>query len=596
MIKLNNILLVYPKIPSNTYWSFKYALKLIKKRSAMPPLGLITLAALFPEKYNLKLVDMNVETLKKEDIIWADAVFISAMIVQKESMEKVVAACNSLKTTVIAGGPYPTSSWQEISGVDHLVLGEVEDMFKNFLTDLENGTGQKVYPLPKRPDMSNSVIPRFDLLNMKAYSSMSIQHCRGCPFKCEFCDIWKIYGNKPRLKNPSRVVRELDTLYALGWRGPIFIVDDNFIGNKKQVKKDLIPALKKWQQEHNHAYRFFTEASINIADDEELLAGMRDAGFNEVFVGIETPSKESLKETGKTQNLKTDMTRSIRTIQKHGLEVMAGFILGFDNDTEDIFNRLIAFIQKAGIPKAMVGLLTALPGTNLYNRLKKENRILFESSGNNTHTLSTNFKTTMDCLRLKDGYKTVLASLYDSNLKNYFIRCNNLMDNLGDTKYFRRNIRFSEIMTLFRSLLYQPFTPYGYQYLKFIIRNFIKNQKIFSEAIKFSIEGHHFHTITQEMLKTEKIASYLDENYNYLSEQVNRYSGLVADSSKEVLQNIVELWNQRKDILNKAKDKIDKIHIDFRKDISAKYFDIAQRMQDLFKTFEHDLIKYGIDI
>jgi radical SAM superfamily enzyme YgiQ (UPF0313 family) len=594
MTKLKNILLVYPEIPSNTYWSFKYALRFINKKSAMPPLGLITIAALIPEKYNLKLIDMNIEPLRKEAILWADAVFVSAMIVQKDSMARVVARCKSLQKTVVAGGPYPTSCRQEISDVDHLVLGEVEDTFNDFLADLENGTAKKVYPLPKRPDMSNSVIPRFDLLNMKAYSSMSIQHCRGCPFNCEFCDIWKVYGNKPRLKNPAKVVREIEALYALGWRGPIFIVDDNFIGNKKQVKKELLPTIRKWQAEHNYVYRFFTEASINIADDEELLAGMRDAGFNEVFVGIETPSMESLQETGKTQNLKADMTRSIRTIQQYGIEVMAGFILGFDSDAEDIFDRLISFIQETGIPQAMVGLLTALPGTKLYNRLKKENRILFESFGNNTHTLATNFKTIMDRMKLKSGYEKVLASIYDSNLKNYFSRCNKLMDNLGYTKYFQRNIHLNDVITLLRSLCHQPFTPYGYQYLKFVIRNFFKNRKIFSETIRFGIVGHHFHIITQEMLKIEQIASYLDESYNYLSEQTNLCSSLVVGSSKEAFRNIVKLWTQRKEILKEARNKIDKIHSDFRADISAQHSDIAEKMKELFKAFENDLIKHGI--
>ena len=225
-------------------------------------------------------------------------------------------------------------------------------------------------------------------------------------------------------------------------------MDDNFIGNKKQVKNSLLPAIKKWQEDHKYVYQLFTEASINLADDEELLIGMRDAGFNEVFVGIETPSIKALKETGKIQNLKNDMLKSIRKIQQYGMEVMAGFILGFDSDTEDIFDRQINFIQKTGIPKAMIGLLTALPGTDLYNRLEQEGRIKHRSLGNNTHCMTTNFATRMDSLQLQKGYAKVLGSIYDSNLKNYFKRCSKLLDNLGKNKYFQRKITFNEIIIL----------------------------------------------------------------------------------------------------------------------------------------------------
>ncbi|MBW2365649.1 MAG: B12-binding domain-containing radical SAM protein, partial [Deltaproteobacteria bacterium] len=360
MSTVKNILLVYPEVPTNTYWSFKYALKFLKKKSAMPPLGLITLAALFPENYNLRLIDMNIEPLNEKDIQWADAVFVSAMIIQKESLKKVIADCNRLKTPVVSGGPYATSSYQEIDGVDHFVLGEVEDTFKNFLQDLEKGNAKKIYRQPERPDITSTVTPRFDLLDMNAYSSMSIQYSRGCPFKCEFCDIWKVYGNKPRVKSAETVIRELDVLYQSGWEGPVFMVDDNFIGNKKHVKKELLPVIIEWQIKHSHIFRFTTEASINIADDNELLAQMRDAGFNQVFIGIETPSTEALKETGKFQNLKIDMVEAIQTVQEYSIEVMAGFIIGFDTDKEDIFDRQISFIQQTGIPQAMVGLLNAL--------------------------------------------------------------------------------------------------------------------------------------------------------------------------------------------------------------------------------------------
>lgn len=589
-----NILLVYPKIPTNTYWSFKYALRFLKKKSAMPPLGLITLAALFPDNYNLRLIDMNIEALDDKDIQWADAVFVSAMIIQKESLKKVIANCKRLNTPVVAGGPYPTSSYQEIDGIDHFVLGEVEDTFKNFLRDLEKGNAKKLYHKPKHPDITHNITPRFDLLDMDSYSSMSIQYSRGCPFKCEFCDIWKVYGNKPRVKSAETIIRELEMLYLAGWQGPVFIVDDNFIGNKKRVKQELLPAIFDWQKKHNHIYRFTTEASINLADDKELLSGMRDAGFNQVFIGIETPSMEALKETGKYQNLKTDMIKAVHTVQEYSIEVMAGFIIGFDTDKEDIFDRQISFIQQTGIPQAMVGLLTALPGTELSNRMEREGRLLSTPDGNNTHEMATNFITLMDSSTLKEGYKKVLGAIYDSNLKNYFNRCSTLLDSIKKSDHFQREIRFDEIRILFKSLFRQPFTAYGFQYIKFLLRNLLRHRDTIAEAIRFGIIGHHFHTITQETLKIEKVASDLDQSYHYFREQINQYSQSVIGSSREALNNVADLWHQRQKTLKKMRGKINKIHVDFRHDISSKYAEIALKLNQLFQKFEYDLIKNGM--
>ena len=593
---MKNILLVYPEVPNNTYWSFKYALKFVNKMSAMPPLGLITVAALFPEEYNLKLIDLNIEPLQEKEIIWADAVFVSAMIVQKDSLQEVVSFCNRLETPVIAGGPYPTSSHEEINGVDHFVLGEVEDTFKDILTELENGTAKRVYPRPERPDVSRSVIPRFDLLDLDSYSSMSVQYSRGCPFKCEFCDIWTVYGNKPRVKNHENFIAELEMLYNLGWRGAVFVVDDNFIGNKHRVKKELLPALIEWQKSHDYVFRFFTEASINMADDEDLLSAMKNAGFNEVFIGIETPAIEGLKETDKLQNIRTDMHEAVRTIQNHGMGVMAGFILGFDSDSDDIFDRQISFIQKAGIPRAMVGLLTVLPGTRLFDRLEREGRLKGVTDGNNTHNMETNFITKMDALKLKEGYQKVLSTIYDSNLKNYFARCNRLLDNIGNSHFFSRQIHLEELRMLFKSLFRQSFTPYGYQYLKFVIRNYLKHSKTFSEAIALCITGHHYYTITQETLKIEKVSLDLEEGYSYLREQINSYSVILRNNYKDGIQNVIELWNQRKDLLEDIRKKIDKIHVDFREDISIKYNEVAKKMENLFNTFEDDLMKHGIGV
>ncbi|MBF0121440.1 MAG: B12-binding domain-containing radical SAM protein [Desulfobacterales bacterium] len=495
-----NILLVYPEIPQNTFWSYSYSLPFINKKSSVAPLGLITIASLFPSRYKLKLIDMNVEPLRNKDLKWADAVFISAMIVQKESFISVVERCKQFSPIIVAGGPYPTSSWEEIKGVDYFVLGEAEDIFTNFLTDMENGVVQKKYASENRPNLSQTLIPRFDLLKMNAYGSMAVQYSRGCPFKCEFCDIWKVYGNKPRLKSAGNLISELDTLYLLGWRGAVFFVDDNFIGNKNRVKEELMLPLIEWQKKHDYPFRFFTEASINLAEDDALLKSMQLCGFNEVFIGIETPSVESLQETGKIQNLKGNIPAAVSKIQSYGMEVKGGFILGFDNDPDDIFSRMCTFIDELAIPTAMVGILTALPGTQLYKRLEREGRIINSTSGNNTHCLETNFITRMDKTKLIKGYQQVLATIYDKHLKTYFERCNKLLDNIGEQPLFNRKVHWAEMKMGIKSLVRQPLTSYGYQYLKFLLRNFLKNNKNIAEAIRMGIIGHHFHTITRQTL------------------------------------------------------------------------------------------------
>ncbi len=581
-----NILLIYPQVPDNTYWSFKYALKFIRKKSAMPPLGLITVAALFPAGYNLKLVDMNIERLRDEDIEWADAVFISAMIVQQESMREVIQRCRQLETKIVAGGPYPNNSHEEIEGVDHFVLGEVEETLHDFLSDLEHGAAKPIYPMPPHPDISNAPTPRFDLLKTEAYGSMSIQYSRGCPFHCEFCDIWTVYGNTPRLKSADAMLAEIDALYRQGWRGAVFLVDDNFIGNKKRVKSELLPALIAWQEAHGYPFHFFTEASINMASDDQLLSAMQKAGFNEVFIGIETPDAESLEETGKVQNLKTDMDMAVRHIQKYGIEVMAGFIVGFDHDKPDIFDRQIDFIQRNAIPKAMIGLLTALPGTRLYQRLQEEGRLLRATLGNNTHVLSTNFRTIMDGDSIKKGYKNILASIYDFRMKNYFARCNKFFDNIEDTTYFQRDIHFQEVRYFLKSLFRQTFTPYGFQYLKFLTRNLFKHRDIFGEAVSMSITGHHFHVITRQTIKKEKIASYLEIKYHDFAGLVNRYSRSLVENSIENIDAAAKLWKARNKFLKAMKHKINKIPKDFRDDLNHRYAEISQQMRDMLNRFE----------
>ncbi|MCF8078581.1 MAG: B12-binding domain-containing radical SAM protein [Desulfobacterales bacterium] len=594
MKPIENLLLVYPKVPSNTYWSYRHCLAFLSKESAHPPLGLITVAAYLDSTvYHLKLVDMNIEPLLEKDLKWADAVFASAMIVQKASLEQVIASCNRIGVPVIAGGPYVTTCPESIQGADHVLPGEVDETLADFMAELQTGRAKREQPMPKRPDITNLPPPRFDLLNMNAYASMAIQYSRGCPFQCEFCDIWKIYGNRPRLKAAETVLEELTTLYELGWRGSIFVVDDNFIGNKKRVKSELLPAVTAWQKVHGNVFQFYTEASINLAQDEALLAGMRDAGFNGVFVGIETPSEASLKETGKLQNLKSDMLNAVFTIQRYGIEVMAGFILGFDSDTEDIFDQQIAFIQQSGIPRAMVGLLSALPGTELYERLKQEGRIIRQADGNNTHCMSTNFYTKMDPRTLKEGYRRVLASIYDLNLKNYFRRCNRLIKNLGNVPRFSSNIRLQEIRILLRSLLRQPFTPYGYQFVKFAAVNFFRGRRFFHEAIMFGVIGHHYHRITWDMIKVEALARDLDRTCERLRRKVGSYKSRFLDNSEMSMRKMTGLWKERNRALIRVQRRMEKVNDDFKAEFYEKYVEAAKQMRELILSFEKELLNAG---
>src|SRR5437764_3910613 len=410
------VLLVNPEFP-DTYWSFRHALPFEGTRSAFPPLGLLTVSALLPQSWERRLVDLNVQSLKSRDIEWADMVFATAMLVQKDSLREVVQRCKARGKRVVLGGPYVTTTVEELPEADHIFLGEAETTIPQFVDDLARGEAKRTYQAAERPALSATPLAHFQLANMKRYSSMSVQYSRGCPFSCEFCDIIEIYGRVPRTKSNQQMIAEFDALRDLGWRGTVFIVDDNFIGNKKNVRQ-LLPEIAKWQKANGHPFSLMTESSVNLADDELLLESMRDAGFRSVFVGIETPVEESLKEAQKSQN-RGNLLDSVKKIQSYGMEVMAGFIVGFDNDPEDIFERQIDFIRESAITLAMVGLLTALPDTQLWRRLKKEGRLIAESSGENTNC-ELNFVTKMDAARLVEGYKAIMRTVYNS--REYYQR------------------------------------------------------------------------------------------------------------------------------------------------------------------------------
>src|SRR5688572_30563654 len=330
------ILLVYPVFP-DTYWSFRHALTFEGKQAAFPPLGLMTIAAMLPENWERRLVDMNVESLNPADLEWADIVFVSAMLVQKESLEDVVRLCNEMGKRVAVGGPYVSTNAEQLDNADYIFIGEAETTLPEFIVDLKLGCPKHTYKADERPSLLETPVPDFSLIDLKHYSAMSVQYSRGCPFQCEFCDIIEIYGRVPRTKSNQQLLSELDALLRLGWRGTVFIVDDNFIGNKKNVRR-LLPELAEWQARNGHPFSLLTEASVNLADDDELLSDMQRAGFRRVFLGIETPVEESLKEAQKSQN-RGNMIDSVKKIQHYGIEVMAGFIVGFDNDPDDKIGR-----------------------------------------------------------------------------------------------------------------------------------------------------------------------------------------------------------------------------------------------------------------
>ncbi len=420
-----NVLLIWPRIPV-TYWGGQYAIGLIGKRAFMPPLGLLTVAALCPGEWNLRLVDLNADELSDWHLEWADIVLMSGMAIQHDSMMETIGRCKRHGVPTVVGGPHATSSPEKFDAVDHLVLDEGEITFVRFVDDLKDGKAQRLYTSDgKKPDITLTPIPRFDLLNTDSYSHLCVQFSRGCPFACEFCDITALYGKNPRTKTPEQIIAELQVIYDLGFRGEVFLVDDNFIGNKKSVKL-MLPKLIEWMQQREYPFWLYTEASINLADDDELLELMCKAGFHSVFVGIETPSLESLKRTMKYQNLAGSLLSKVHKIQEYGMEVMAGFIVGFDSDTEDIFEQQIEFITEARIPMAMIGPLQAMPSTQLWVRLQKEGRLRADFQGDTFGFC--NFETKLPAVTLARGYRTVLSRLYAP--ENYFARLRALISSM----------------------------------------------------------------------------------------------------------------------------------------------------------------------
>jgi radical SAM superfamily enzyme YgiQ (UPF0313 family) len=493
-------LLIYPEFP-DTFWSFKHALKFIRKRSSSPPLGLLTIASMLPPDWSKRLVDVNVTNLTSKDLEWADCAFISGMTVQRQSAHHIISQCKQAGLKVIAGGPLFTIEHDQFDEVDHFVLNEAELTLPPFLNDLKRGCAQQVYSSSEYADIHTTPTPQWELADLKRYVTMSIQYSRGCPYNCEFCNITALLGHRPRIKTALQIITELTSLYELGWRGGVFFVDDNFIGNKKALKTELLLALIEWRKD-KRGIPFSTEVSINLADDDELMQMMVEAGFGTIFVGIETPEEVSLLECNKKQNINRDMVETIKHIQRAGFQVQGGFIVGFDSDPPSIFQRQIDFIQNSGIVTAMVGLLQAPPGTMLYNRLKQAGRLLDKMSGDNVDG-TTNIIPTMNLDALRDGYRSILQYIYSP--EHYYQRVITFLKEYKPPKFnvswnlaHMRDYLLAFIRSIFCLGIIGKERVY---YWKLLFWTLFRRPKSFPTAVTLAILGYHFRKICEQHVR-----------------------------------------------------------------------------------------------
>jgi radical SAM superfamily enzyme YgiQ (UPF0313 family) len=482
-----NVLLIYPECP-DTFWSFKHALNFLNKKAGSPPLGLLTVAAMLPKDWNKRLVDMQVKKLTDRDLAWADIALVSAMTVQRVSAHEVLARCKKAGVKTVVGGPLFTIEPKLFPEVDHFVLNEAEITFPLFLADLAQGRAQRSYSSTEFAEIAETPVPAWDLIDLEPYGWLSLQYSRGCPFQCDFCNITSLLGRRQRVKSSEQVLAELDAVYRLGWRGKIFFVDDNFIGNRNRLKNDLLPALIRWQQ--GKGIPFHTQVSIDLADDEDLMRLMVEAGFHMVFIGIETPSADGLAECNKRQNKSRDLVADVKRLQRAGLHVQAGFILGFDSDTPTIFQRQIDFIQSSGIVMAMVGLLQAIPGTGLYDRLMSEGRVTEQLSTGDNADGTTNIVTLMGAEGLRDGYKRVMRQIYAP--RNYYTRIRTLLREYHKPPIAEK-LQLEHLWVFLRSCFrLGVIGRERWQYWKLLVWTGLFRRELFSLAVTLAICGYHF--------------------------------------------------------------------------------------------------------
>ncbi len=575
-----NILLLYPATPPDTYWSYSHSLRMIGKKAGTPPLGLLTVAAMLPDDFSLRLIDMNVRDLDDADIEWADVVFVSAMIAQRDSMASVLQRVKTFGKTVVAGGPYSSSAYRELDNIDVFFIGEAEGAWDAFLADLRSGELKSAYAAPVRereykdllsyfgpeahitpveshPDVNLAPLPRFDLLDLDAYATMTVQASRGCPVGCEFCDIWRRYGRKTRIKVSQRILDEMDMLYSLGWRDSVFLVDDNFIGNRARAR-EVVADLVEWQREHGAPFTFTTEATLSLADDTELLDLMAEAGFASVFVGIETPSEDSLRETGKFINLTGSIYEKAAKIESKGIQLMSGFIIGFDADPEDIAERMTACIHELGIPQAMIGLLNALPDTDLYDRLDADNRIVSQTTGNNTHAFAMNFRPIRPEADILRDYKQVLHSAYPADMKAYFARCEVLRQRWPRTRSKFGGLSLGwKLKAMAKYLRVLAASPYRFTGFAFLLKSLVLKPSFMEQAFELGVKGHHHWEITRQAFEMEAMRTALSSHLTMISIYVQQsveslqasFGSMLPDalsSGENALESIFTYLNELK--------------------------------------------------
>jgi radical SAM superfamily enzyme YgiQ (UPF0313 family) len=500
MNKKMNILLVNPEVP-NTFWSLKSALKFVSKRALLPPLGLLTVAAMLPRSFEKKLIDMNTVPLHDRDIKWADYVFITGMVIQRNSVDQIIERCKRLNVKIVAGGPLFTAFPEAYLNIDHLVLKEAEITLPAFLNDLEKGCPEPFYTTREKPDLKDIPIPQWDLIHMKKYAVMGIQYSRGCPFNCDFCDITVLLGRKVRTKTTRQIIDELESLYVHKWRGDVFFVDDNFIGKRQQLKNELLPAIINWMDKRNHPFAFNTQTSIDLVDDEELMILMARAGFDCVFIGIESPNDSSLAECNKTQNTGRDIVAAIKKIQRFGMQVQAGFIVGFDTDKPGVFDKLISLIQDSGVVTAMVGLLNAPRGTKLYKKLMGEKRLTKPPTGDNMDC-TMNFIPKMDIHELLGGYQKVLNIIYSQ--KHYCKRIKIFLENYNFRNTTRLKVRYCDIKAFFRCMWRIGLIEKGKIYYWMLILWSLQSPRRLVLAVRLSIYGFHFRKMLEHVNRQVK--------------------------------------------------------------------------------------------
>lgn len=485
------ILLVYPEMP-DTFYAMKHFMQVIDKKAAYPPLGLLTVAALLPENWERKLVDLNVNKLEEKDLDWADYVFLSAMNVQEQSVREIMLRCEKAGVKIVAGGSLFTHEYERFPGIEHFVLNEAEITLAPFLKDLENGMAKAVYQSADFADMEASALPAFELVDMSQYLYAIVQYSRGCPYMCDFCDVTALFGRRPRIKSPAQIIAELEAINKTPDLQLILFADDNLIGNKRILKDELLPALIAWRKRTKPGFFFATQLTINLADDEQLMQLMLDAGFRHIFIGIETPVEESLKMSHKNQNLKRDMMDNINLLHQKGFIISAGFIVGFDSDDASVFRRQLAFIQKSGIPLPIVNILKAPPGTDLYRRIKSENRLSkpFAFAEGDTNIIPV-----MGEQELYKGFLEVIDNIYQPDksyerIKQFFLSYHFPKTSVKiRTKYDLKHLR------MIAKIIYRLGIRYSERsyFWKLIFWTFFYNRKYLDKALFYGIMIYQMH-------------------------------------------------------------------------------------------------------